>query len=633
MTARYMLAPAGPERRLETTESKERVQMKAQRSAARRWVNVGVLTAAWTMASFVPWSRVSVDVFAQAKGKATIQEKDLREWLTYLASDELQGRQLFTEGYGNAAQFVAERLREVGVKPMGENGTYFQIVKQKGYRITNNSSVTVEAPGKAPVTFKQGEGVNFPNNAGGPQTLTFDGVEFVGYGIAMAEPPHDDYKGRDVKGKLAIWMGSGPANVTGANRVPGARSRYAIETMAAKAALGLAPAPAPMTPAELALAEAQKALQQANEAVTQAQAALLQARTGRGGRAGGGRAGGGRGGATAVQADLTTVQKVDNLIVPQITGDERLFEAILGGAPTSFAALKAASDKGEPLPTFSVPGVKVTINVNTNYEVVSTQLTKNVVGMVEGSDPVLKKTYVMFGAHLDHVGYRTAPTAGRGAAASPGEPDLIFNGADDDGSGSTGLIGIAKAFATGPKPKRSVIFVWHSGEESGLQGSKYMADFPVVPLETIQAQFNIDMIGRNRDNNASEASTVYVIGADRISTDLHNTVVDANLGTREPLQLNYEYNDPRDPNSFYTRSDHYSYASKGIPIAFFFTGTHPDYHGVGDTVDKIIFPKMQRIAQMVYEAGFTVANSEKALVRDNLGPRTGKGFTGKLGGK
>jgi Zn-dependent M28 family amino/carboxypeptidase len=329
------------------------------------------------------------------------------------------------------------------------------------------------------------------------------------------------------------------------------------------------------------------------------------------------------------------VQRVDNLVIPQITGDERLFEAIFAGAPTNFAALKAASDKGEPLPTFSVPGVKVTLNVNNTYEVVSTQLTKNVVGMVEGIDPVLKKTYVMFGAHLDHVGYRTAaPAAGSRGAAAPGkEPDLIFNGADDDGSGSTGLIGIAKAFATGPKPKRSVIFVWHSGEESGLQGSRYMADFPVVPLDTIQAQFNIDMIGRNRDDLPSEASTVYVIGADRISTDLHNVVVDANLGTREPLQLNYEYNDPRDPNSFYTRSDHYSYASKGIPIAFFFTGTHPDYHGAGDTVDKIIFPKMQRIAQMVYEAGFNVANNEKSLVRDNLGPRTGTGFSGKIGGK
>jgi hypothetical protein len=447
----------------------------------------------------------------------------------------------------------------------------------------------------------------------------------------MTEPAHDDYAGRSVKGKLVVWMGNGPANLAGANRMLGARSRYAIETMGAKAALGYTPAPLPPTPAEQALTEAQAALQQANLAVAQAQAALAQARTGRGGRGNPG-AGRGRGATTAPQADLTTVQRVDNIIVPQFTGDDRLFEAIFAGAPTNFAALKAASDKGDALPAFSVPGVKITVNVNNTYEVISTQLTKNVVGLVEGTDPVLKKTYVVFGSHLDHTGYRTAAVTvgGRGAPAPGTVPDLINNGADDDGSGSTGMLGIAKAFATGPKPKRSVMFVWHSGEESGLQGSRYMADFPVVPLDSIQVQFNIDMIGRNRDDNPSEASTVYVIGADRISTELHNLVVDANLGTREPLQLSYEYNDPRDPNSFYTRSDHYSYAAKGIPIAFFFTGTHPDYHRPTDSVEKIIFPKLQRIAQMVYEAGFTVANREQPLVRDNLGPRTGKGHTGKI---
>ncbi len=162
------------------------------------------------------------------------------------------------------------------------------------------------------------------------------------------------------------------------------------------------------------------------------------------------------------------------------------------------------------------------------------------------------------------------------------------------------------------EPKRSVVFVWHSGEEAGLLGSHYNADFPVVPLDNVQAQFNIDMIGRNRDDNASESSKVFVIGADRISTDLHNMVVDTNATFAKELDLDFEYNDPADPNSFYTRSDHYSYASKGIPIAFFFTGTHLDYHCVTDSVDRILFPKLVQIAQLVYQAGFNVANSDKA---------------------
>jgi Zn-dependent M28 family amino/carboxypeptidase len=138
------------------------------------------------------------------------------------------------------------------------------------------------------------------------------------------------------------------------------------------------------------------------------------------------------------------------------------------------------------------------------------------------------------------------------------------------------------------------------------------------------------MIGRNRDNNPLESNTVYVIGADRISTDLHNLLVDTNATLAVPLKLDYEYNDPADTNSFYTRSDHYSYASKGIPIAFFFTGTHPDYHANSDSIEKIRFDKQAHVAQLVYQTGFAVADTEKTLQRDNRGPRSGKGFSGRI---
>ncbi len=196
------------------------------------------------------------------------------------------------------------------------------------------------------------------------------------------------------------------------------------------------------------------------------------------------------------------------------------------------------------VPPFTVPGVKVTISVDNTYEPVTTQLTRNVVGMVEGSDPKLKDTYVLFGAHLDHVGYAVSNQNPPGRVNNPIEADKIWNGADDDGTGTTAELAIAKAFATGPKPKRSVVFIWHSGEEANLYGSRYNADFPIVPLEKIQCQLNIDMIGRNRDNDPDQANTVFVIGADRISTDLHNLVVDTNDSLAAPLKLDYEYNDP-----------------------------------------------------------------------------------------
>ncbi len=564
---------------------------------------------------------------------ATISESDTREWLTYLSSDALQGRQLFTEGYGLAAAYVAGELAKAGVKPFGDFG-YFQTVKRVGYRVTQNSTVSVTVNGETR-TFKHGEHVTFPVGGGGRQTLSYNGVEVVGYGMVNLAEKHNDFSDRDVRGKLTLWMPGTPAALGQAGGRGRSRSPFIVETYGAGAVVSFTPAPPPPTPEVLA---AEAAVEDANRALTEAQTRLQEARAasfGRGGRGAGGRGGrGGRGGAPAVQPDLTTVQRVDLPVPPQVTADEEFFTFLFSAAPVTFEAYRARAEAGEPLATFTLPAM-VKIDVDNTYEVVSTELAKNVVGIVEGSDPVLKDTYVFFGAHLDHTGYRTAAGGGRGGVGgaqpdSNAPPDLIFNGADDDGSGSTGLLGIAKAFATGPKPKRSVVFVWHTAEEAGLLGSRYMADHLVVPAEKVQAQFNTDMIGRNRDDDPAQANTVFVIGADRISTDLHNLLVETNQTLPQPLNLDYEYNDPSDSNSFYTRSDHYSYAAKGIPIAFFFTGTHPDYHRASDEVDKILFPKLTRIAQLVYQAGFNVANSEHTLERDNLGPRAGVGFAGTI---
>jgi Zn-dependent M28 family amino/carboxypeptidase len=149
-------------------------------------------------------------------------------------------------------------------------------------------------------------------------------------------------------------------------------------------------------------------------------------------------------------------------------------------------------------------------------------------------------------------------------------------------------------------------------------------------MDKIVAQVNMDMVGRNRDNKAEEANTVYVVGSDRISTEFHNITVDANTALAKPLTLDYEMNDPTDLEQIYYRSDHYSYAIKGVPIVFLTTGLHPDYHANTDSVEKINFEKMTRIGQYAYEIGMRTANLERPLVRDNRGPRVGKGSTGKL---
>jgi hypothetical protein len=603
-----------------------------------------------------PWKLVA-QAPEPAKGikYAQVSQTDMKEWLTYLSSDELQGRQVFTEGYGLAAAYIADHLKEWGVKPLGANGTYLQPVKLKGYRATRNSTAIIESNGQTR-TFKDGDHVTFNANAGGKQTATFTAVEFVGYG----QP--SDYEGRDVKDKLVLMVPNlAPAPALAAQaRVGGAAAAL---TRGAKGVITFVPRPAPPTPAEQALTQAQAELQRAATAVTQAQQALR----GRGGAAP--RGGGGRGGAPAA-ADFTTVQRVDAPVPPTFTADEMFFEGLFGNSPVAFADIKAKAEKGEAIAPLSFPA-KVSVVIDNGYDLISEQIGHNVVGLIEGADPALKDTYVLFGAHLDHIGYSQTgggrgagpdgcrrrspaaqaavtasgkivqrPTPQRGAppaeAAGRGAPpaannvpfeerDIISNGADDDGSGSTVELAIAKAFATGPKPRRSVVFVWHTGEESGLYGSRYNADFPVVPLDKVQAQLNMDMVGRDDCNNIEGdfSNTLFIVGADRISTDLHNLIVQTNRTMSSPLTLDYELNDPLDPESVYTRSDHFSYASKGIPIAFFTTGLHPDYHRVTDTVDKILFPKMARIAQLVYETGFSIANTNRALERDNKGARTG----------
>jgi len=175
-----------------------------------------------------------------------------------------------------------------------------------------------------------------------------------------------------------------------------------------------------------------------------------------------------------------------------------------------------------------------------------------------------------------------------------------------------------------------VMFVWHSGEEDGLHGSRYMSDHPVLPIEQMMAMLNIDMVGRNRCDDVAQANTVYLVGSERISTELHNLSEQANAALSRRLTLDYEYNDIADTESLYTRSDHYSYASKGVPVIFYTTGLHRDYHAVTDEVDKIEFAKMARIAELVHATAARVANLDHEPARDFAGPRIGKGQTGPI---
>jgi len=527
---------------------------------------------------------------AVSPGLALIKTDDLRTWLSYIASDELEGRGNYSAGLGLAAAYIQGHLRTWNVTPAGDGRSYLQSVSVKSVKATSRSSVTVQV-GTETRVFKDGEGVTFPDESGGKRTLTLDRVEFAGYGLDAPASNHSDFRGKDMRGAVVVWLGTDGPKAVDQQRYQQlllGRNRHAIDALGAAACIGPG-------------------------ATRAARSSVV------------------RGNGIPV-VDFVTSERLERPVPPAITVDETFLEFLFRRAPTQYAELKRRADSRDRLPAFRLQDVRITFTIDVDYEVVGTRLTHNVVGLVEGIDPLLKATYVAFGAHYDHVGYaeseaqpngtRTPPLHGR---LTPGVPeDRVWNGADDDGSGTVALMALARAFAEGPRPKRSLLFVWHAGEELGTYGSRYFVDAPTIPLDSIVAQLNLDMIGRNRDNKASESNTVYLVGADRISTELHEISRDANRSLPVPMTLNYEMNDPSDPEQLYYRSDHYSYAAKGIPVIFFTTGLHPDYHTNTDEVSKILFDKMTRVVQLVYETGVHAANLDHMPVRDNKGPRVTK---------
>ena len=292
---------------------------------------------------------------------------------------------------------------------------------------------------------------------------------------------------------------------------------------------------------------------------------------------------------------------------------------------------------------------------------------RNVIGIIEGSDPTLRNQYIVIGAHNDHEGFNQTPAdhdsvkafmmhaAPQGADSPnpkptpeqwvkiratmdslrrlhPSRPDSIYNGADDDGSGSMTLLEIAERFATAPtKPKRSVIFAWHVGEESGMLGSTYFTDHPTVPRDSIVAQLNIDMVGRGRATDATGESKdgkllhggqgyLQLIGSRRLSTELGDLIERTN--TRGKLGFNFDYSLDANghPQNIYCRSDHWAYARWGIPVVFFTTGGHADYHQVTDEPQYIDYRHMSQIGQLIHATATNVANLAHRVVVDKPKP-------------
>jgi len=227
---------------------------------------------------------------------------------------------------------------------------------------------------------------------------------------------------------------------------------------------------------------------------------------------------------------------------------------------------------------------------------------ENVLAFIEGTEK--PEEIVVISAHLDHVG------------TSKGQ---IYNGADDDGSGTVAILEIAEAFKKAAKrgkgPKRSILFLHVTGEEKGLLGSKYYTENPLFPLANTVTNLNIDMIGRVDEFHKKDSNYVYLIGSDKLSTELHEVSESVNKKYTN-INLDYKYNDENDPNRFYYRSDHYNFAKHNIPVIFYFNGTHDDYHQPSDTPDKINYELLEKRTRLIFYTAWEIANRENRLVVD-----------------
>jgi hypothetical protein len=509
----------------------------------------------------------SVTIPAPARESAEqITAKQLKDYLYFVASDEMEGRDTPSRGLNTVAKFIALNLSRWGLKPAGDDGSYFQkIILRRGK--LDPAKTGAEISGRK---FSLGQDFFAALNTG-----TASGqLVYVGHGWVIRNKNIDAYRGVDIRGKIVVFYGGGlPKGVSLADLTGTQGSDWD-------------------TPSEYAWKHGAKGAiiipdSRVLSTLTGRRQVMLEQ----------------RGPFSVVNYEQAEAQTTE---MPIITASAEMIKTLFQGEKVDGAAILSAREAGEAGDSFELsPAKRATFTVANTYDETQTQ---NVLGIVEGSDPVLRNEYVAIGAHYDHVGVRGAASVG----------DKIYNGADDDGSGTVALLAMAEALSHADKrPKRSVLFIWHTGEEKGLWGSQYFTEKPTVPLASIITELNIDMIGRSRPqgdaNPANRAlsgpNEIYVIGSKMMSTELGQLSEAVNRSYLN-LSFNYLYDNPNDPNRFFFRSDHFNYARKGIPIIFYFDGEHEDYHKPGDSPDKIDYQKMEKVARTIYVTMLELANAK-----------------------
>ncbi len=607
-----------------------------------------LFTMAWTEAA--PQQSRAKTARAAAVGNAdAITEEELKVYEYFLSSDELEGRNAPSRGYDTAALYIASYLNAWGLKPAGSSaGTtgplqpYIMPIELVSNQLNEEGmklSLTIPPPAArggrgggrggggggpaGPRSFEYGSewtigGGGFGGGRGGaasePADITGARLVFVGDGYVLNKTNENPYQGIDVRGKIMVVAGM-PAELAAAHSAGRGGGRGG----------GGAANPLGVEDVDFITPQSYAAKNGALGIIMIPTFQQLSAMAGpsRGGRGGG---------LNGPPYQVVKFQAARPPSVPSITAGLQLTNALFQGEKLSAAQVFEGATANEKLDSFELNADKkldMTIAVTSipNH-------TENVIAMLEGGDPVLKNEYVVITAHLDHVGL-----------SNPVNGDGIANGADDDASGCAAIMAIARAYAEGAaqgiRPKRSIIFLWVAGEEKGLWGSRYFCQFPPVDITKVVGNINMDMIGRSRTPGYTdppqyklvEPNEIFIVGPDISSSELGKTLESLNSGYQK-LKLNHFYDvtapdethdnlgpQPNGQRIFY-RSDHYNFAKMGIPIAFFTSGLHSDYHRVTDSADKLDYGKMLAVSKTVAALSWMLATQqERPRLNENLPER------------
>ncbi len=483
-----------------------------------------------------------------------VNAADLSKHLHVLASDEFEGRETGEPGQKKAAAYISDHFKQLGFKP-SETGTYYQHFPLIKWLPEGLSMATRNR------NYNLFEDFYYFFRDTNQYTIEANQIAFRGYGIDTNT--WNDYAEEDLSGQIVMVLAGEPYSKDGTSYVSNSieASDWFYQTH---------------RKAEAASKRNAKALLVVSPDFNRNMGRLRQ---------------------WLSRPSMGLASDLKEKKFPVLYISESMADELLKTNKRSIAKLRKKMEK-KGVPLSEDLEIEFKINHQRKFENV---ISENVLGFLEGSD--LKDQVLVITAHYDHIGRKG---------------DDINNGADDDGSGTVAVLELAEAFMkaaqSGHGPRRSILFMTVAGEEKGLLGSRYYSDHPVYPLENTIADLNIDMVGRI-DPKHDNGDYIYIIGSDRLSTELHQISENAN-STYVGIDLDYTYNREDDPERFYYRSDHYNFARHNIPVIFYFSGTHEDYHRPTDTVEKIQFDKLEVIAKLVFFTAWELANRDGRIVVD-----------------